>query len=87
MENVGPAIKSARMSANGLKAARKRIGLTQEQQAENEFLMMERSGLDPRDLCAAAGKVKRAYLEQGDEVKFQTWDAREYSACARARRM
>ncbi len=57
------------------------------EQAEDEFMMIARSGLDPSDLCAAAGKVKRAYLEQGDEVKFQTWEAREYSACARSRRM
>lgn len=52
--------------------------------AEKRFQMVSGTG-SPRDTCVEAGKVKDAYLADGDQANYKRWVAREDQECAAAR--
>ena len=65
------------------------VGLTacspsESEQAERELNMIERSGSDPGEECAAKRQIAAAYLHENDEEKYKLADLSADIACRRA---
>lgn len=53
--------------------------------AEERYRIVERNGAMIDDLCREAGVVARAYLDDRNEEKYQTWHMTELAKCSEAR--
>jgi len=61
-------------------------GPTAAEKAEKSYSIIGDSILGNQDRCRMAGKIKQAYLDEGNRHKFELWQATEYVDCSRAAR-
>lgn len=54
------------------------------ERAEKRFQMVDGRG-SARDACTEAGRVKDAYLSDGNQAAYEKWVKREGEECAMAR--
>ena len=61
-------------------------GQTAAQKAEKSYGIISDDAFGRRDRCTMAGRVKQAYLDEGNKTKYDLWQSTEYADCSRADR-
>lgn len=51
------------------------------EKAEAEYRLVEKHAVDHTELCAPARKAAAAYLEAGDEKKYEHWNIMASAHC------
>lgn len=54
--------------------------------AEEQYEIVKKNEVGDRDKCAAAGRVKAAWLKERNNAKYQEWQTIEYVDCSKADR-
>lgn len=55
--------------------------------AEQSYRIAKKNDRQPWDRCAAARRVKEAWLAEGDREQYEQWSLEESNACFEARRL
>lgn len=56
------------------------------EKAEQQYKIVEQNEVGDREKCAAAGRVKAAWLEERNDTKYKEWQTKEYIDCSTADR-
>lgn len=51
------------------------------EQATQEFILASQNKFQPQEACAAARRVKDAYLRAGNQTQYEQWSVNEFNAC------